>query len=141
MSIKVNGKELTYKIGAVLQHRENYGAHSWDGKGECPQYWKNKGGQYILLADGITSAMLKDSKFMEMLAEKGRKYEEFNDYCEYWFQGLDIALSDAPSHDEVISAYCDWGVDLEEEPTDWVVEADNTPLDRFDAMAESIQSK
>ena len=26
------------------QHRENYGAHDWDGKGECPQYWKFKGG-------------------------------------------------------------------------------------------------
>jgi len=26
------------------QYRENYGAHAWDGEGECPQYWKNKGG-------------------------------------------------------------------------------------------------
>ena len=26
------------------QYRENYGAHAWDGAGECPQYWKNKGG-------------------------------------------------------------------------------------------------
>lgn len=23
-------------------HRENYGAHNWDGQGECPQHWKNK---------------------------------------------------------------------------------------------------
>jgi len=23
---------------------ENYGAHDWDGTGECPQYWKMKGG-------------------------------------------------------------------------------------------------
>jgi hypothetical protein len=23
---------------------ENYGAHDWDGEGECPQYWKFKGG-------------------------------------------------------------------------------------------------
>lgn len=26
------------------QYRENYGAHDWDGEGECPQYWKMKGG-------------------------------------------------------------------------------------------------
>ena len=26
------------------QYRENYGSHDWDGKGECPQYWKFKGG-------------------------------------------------------------------------------------------------
>ena len=28
----------------TTQYRENYGAHDWDGTGECPQYWKNKGG-------------------------------------------------------------------------------------------------
>lgn len=32
------------KLAITTQHRENYGAHDWDGKGECPQYWKNKGG-------------------------------------------------------------------------------------------------
>lgn len=26
------------------QYRENYGAHDWDGRGECPQHWKSKGG-------------------------------------------------------------------------------------------------
>ncbi len=26
------------------QYMENYGAHDWDGEGECPQYWKFKGG-------------------------------------------------------------------------------------------------
>ena len=26
------------------QFMENYGAHDWDGIGECPQYWKMKGG-------------------------------------------------------------------------------------------------
>ena len=24
---------------------ENYGAHAWEGEGECPQYWKPKGGE------------------------------------------------------------------------------------------------
>ena len=26
------------------QYQENYGAHDWDGLGECPQRWKFKGG-------------------------------------------------------------------------------------------------
>lgn len=26
------------------QSWENYGAHDWDGQGECPQCWKAKGG-------------------------------------------------------------------------------------------------
>jgi len=25
------------------KYKENYGAQDWDGKGECPQHWKNKG--------------------------------------------------------------------------------------------------
>lgn len=34
------------------QYRENYGAHDWDGTGECPQYWKNKGGStYVVIGD------------------------------------------------------------------------------------------
>jgi len=28
----------------TTQYQENYGAHDWDGQGECPQYWKMKGG-------------------------------------------------------------------------------------------------
>jgi hypothetical protein len=28
----------------TTQIQENYGAHDWDGAGECPQYWKFKGG-------------------------------------------------------------------------------------------------
>ena len=28
------------------QYCENYGAHGWDGEGECPQHWKFKGGSH-----------------------------------------------------------------------------------------------
>ena len=32
------------------QIHENYGAHDWDGTGECPSHWKAKGGEdYIIL--------------------------------------------------------------------------------------------
>jgi len=30
---------------------ENYGAHDWDGTGECPQYWKMKGGSEYKITD------------------------------------------------------------------------------------------
>lgn len=33
------------KLVIHTQFCENYGAHSWDGEGECPQYWKFKGGE------------------------------------------------------------------------------------------------
>jgi len=32
------------KLMISTQVYENYGAHDWDGEGECPQYWKAKGG-------------------------------------------------------------------------------------------------
>ena len=32
------------KLHIWTQDAENYGAHDWDGTGECPQYWKFKGG-------------------------------------------------------------------------------------------------
>ena len=32
------------KLLITTQVHENYGAHDWDGVGQCPQYWKAKGG-------------------------------------------------------------------------------------------------
>lgn len=43
------------KLVIDTQHCENYGAHTWDGEGECPQYWKFKGG-YTYVVDNITEA-------------------------------------------------------------------------------------
>jgi hypothetical protein len=39
------------KLLITTQVRENYGAHDWDGVGECPQYWKSKGGNDYVLRD------------------------------------------------------------------------------------------
>ena len=33
----------------TAQYEENYGAHDWNGEGQCPQYWKNKGSQVFTL--------------------------------------------------------------------------------------------
>ena len=33
------------------QYMENYGAHDWDGTGDCPQYWKAKGGSEYKILD------------------------------------------------------------------------------------------
>lgn len=38
------------KLLITTQVYENYGAHSWNGYGDCPQYWKPKGGSdYVVL--------------------------------------------------------------------------------------------
>lgn len=37
------------KLLISTQYYENYGAHDWEGVGECPQYWKAKGGsEYVV---------------------------------------------------------------------------------------------
>jgi hypothetical protein len=45
------------KLVISTQYKENYGAHDWDGVGECPQYWKFKGGSTYVV-ENITSAVL-----------------------------------------------------------------------------------
>jgi hypothetical protein len=39
------------KLHITTQCMENYGAHDWDGEGECPQYWKFKGGNDYMVAN------------------------------------------------------------------------------------------
>ena len=51
------------KLHIQTQYMENYGAHDWDGEGECPQYWKFKGGEdffYPLGKYGRTHAALTE---------------------------------------------------------------------------------
>jgi len=73
------------------QVMENYGAHGWDGEGECPQYWKAKGGhEYKVLNIDVNRAK-------EIFEQVRCKVEEDNDfYQEYaidWFIESDDWMS------------------------------------------------
>lgn len=46
------------QIILTTQYRENYGAHDWDGLGECPQYWKNKGGYNYVVTDVMVADLV-----------------------------------------------------------------------------------
>jgi hypothetical protein len=49
------------KLLITTQVYENYGAHDWDGVGQCPSYWKAKGGSdYVVkkFKGGSTDATL-----------------------------------------------------------------------------------
>jgi len=52
------------KLVIMTQCQENYGAHNWDGKGECPQYWKNKGGE-IYVVNGIPADQDEFAKLID----------------------------------------------------------------------------
>ena len=64
------------------QHRENYGAHDWDGKGECPQHWKYKGGTTYFVT-GLTGKQINKiahhgiPTLSKMIESKNEMFEEY----------------------------------------------------------------
>ena len=68
------------KLHIVTQYMENYGAHDWDGVGECPQYWKMKGGEdYFMALDGYNAEHEFAEKNLEMIVDSVRDKIEWND--------------------------------------------------------------
>jgi len=55
------------KLVINTQFKENYGAHDWDGKGECPQYWKFKGGDTYVIEVSLAEA--QDPSFYDGVAK------------------------------------------------------------------------
>ena len=75
------------RLIVTTQYRENYGAMDWDGKGQCPQYWKNKGGvdYAITLPDNLAVSALP------ALVEKvAAKVNRSNDYVEEYVIGWNV---------------------------------------------------
>ena len=70
---------------------ENYGAHNWDGEGECPQYWKAKGGSDYKVLD------IDVNRAKEIFERVRGQVEEDNDYYQVsvidWFVESDEWMS------------------------------------------------
>ena len=67
------------KLVIDTQIKENYGAHTWDGESECPQYWKFKGGYTYVVENvdqyaGICHPYIELLNLIEM---KDDYYEEY----------------------------------------------------------------
>ena len=76
------------KLLITTQYMENYGAHDWDGRGECPQYWKFKGGNDYVIRNVNPLEVAPG-----LLVEKVRsQVETDNDYCREYI--LDWSLVD-----------------------------------------------
>ena len=70
------------KLLITTQVYENYGAHDWDGEGECPQYWKAKGGnEYVVKGIDINRAAAIAAA---ATAEVNVKSEYFEEYVLGW---------------------------------------------------------
>lgn len=70
------------KLVIHTQFRENYGAHDWDGKGLCPQYWKNKGGDTY-----VVECTLEQAQDAGFYAAVGRCIAHRSDYSEEYIIG------------------------------------------------------
>ena len=62
------------------QHRENYGAHDWNGEGECPQYWKFKGGNTYIFDIAIEENMSREwwARVESACTSKSEYFEEYS---------------------------------------------------------------
>jgi hypothetical protein len=105
--------DLLYRLVANFQYRENYGAHDWDGQGECPQYWKFKGGESVTVLVGVKE---KSNHYIELVREKMAdeldKYIWSNHYSEQYLIGWDWEVASSWTEQEEVDAYCDWHEDL-----------------------------
>ena len=95
---------------AVIQTQfmENYGAHDWDGKGECPQYWKPKGGSTYIVEISISQNM--DIEFWKHLMSH---IEYSTDYAREYSVGEtvvdDIDFNSSDHHPEWDApTYLEW---------------------------------
>ena len=70
------------KLVIQTQFCENYGAHDWDGKGECPQYWKFKGGDTYVVEVNLQEA--QDKSFYARVA---KCIEHSSNYSEEYIIG------------------------------------------------------
>ena len=76
----------------TTQTQENYGAHDWDGQGECPQYWKFKGGQDYKYALG--SVGRSEEAITELVMVLRGQIEEDNEYYRNHIIGWTVVADD-----------------------------------------------
>jgi len=93
------------------QYHENYGAHDWDGEGECPQYWKAKGGSEYKILDVPLNV-----DYNELVKFALTGIETDNEYCREVMIDWSIESDDYLSWYEKSQLEYD-GVVLYKEPT------------------------
>lgn len=103
-----------YRLVIGTQYEENYGAHDWDGQGECPQYWKFKGGNDYVVASFTVSelAAMAPLGVQKTLAEKAQAFAatvaKDNHYAREYMIGWDLLdpneLTETEKYEEMAAA-------------------------------------
>ena len=77
------------KLLITTQVYENYGAHDWDGKGECPSYWKAKGGN-----DYVVKNFRDYNRVTEVVMALRSQVEEDSQYCREHIIDFEVVADD-----------------------------------------------
>lgn len=115
------------------QYMENYGSHDWDGQGECPQYWKMKGGSSYKV---VNLPLVFDAEKVVSIIRSD--IEKSNDYCREYILGYRVEaegyLSDFErsqleydgqiSFPEPVLDYCELKSVFDYEYAEWSAEQD-----------------
>lgn len=101
--------DQTIRLVFVTQYCENYGAHDWDGEGECPQRWKYKGGSTYVVP--CTPEQLADAEWYNAvengIAKRNDYEQEYivdakvvdaidyveSDYVDFWEAPINVHVS------------------------------------------------
>ena len=76
------------KLLITTQVYENYGAHDWDGVGQCPSYWKAKGGSDYVVKN------INVNKVTETVMGVRSQIEQDNDAFRETIIGWEIVAND-----------------------------------------------
>jgi hypothetical protein len=94
--------KITFRLVITTQIYENYGSHNWDGTGECPQYWKAKGGNEYHRNLGTANDVIQMGQvgikiaLSSMRAEIEKSDYDWQEYTINW----EIIPSNEETHDE-----------------------------------------
>jgi len=103
------------RLIVMTQYCENYGAHDWDGEGECPQYWKFKGGfEYLVAALTIEEASKGHAYLQKLVMDRAEEFTSNDDYTHEYILGWELFWGDELTPMEKL--YSDYG-----DPVDRVV--------------------
>ncbi len=80
------------KLHIQTQVQENYGAHDWDGVGQCPQYWKFKGGNDYMYDLG--SSLRSEESLKEIVEYFRSQIEEDNQGFREYIIGYGVQADD-----------------------------------------------
>lgn len=94
------------------QFMENYGAHDWDGKGQCPQYWKMKGGSEYMVTG------VNPNQDLAAIVEC-RDVEQNNEYCREYILDWSLESDDYLSWFEKSQLEFDGSISCPEPRISW----------------------